>query len=313
MPDIELQDAMHDTGYSARAHIRSVMFFPASGSAAQRELFWKAQYREALIADLADHFDHRNSTVPVTREQVDVLVHAPAPAALLKAREETTIRRSGFIAANCLRFLIRAALACKAKPDLAWLLQVQVWEEHLKTIFYRNARDLSNETAALRDLLKKNPPQNRQLTDIRRDFIPVAHFWAARYDDGGNGSEPRTKAQFMDFLARAEGHRELAEELGIYRIAWQGDSPAKPVGIAREVEVQELVGQRSLAHNAPRASKTVTWGGKEVELPITQLDDSFPVPTGRTWTETAFELTPIRPHFEPLREADIAKLAKKFA
>ncbi len=310
MPDIKLRDDCTLTGYSMRTHIWSAMFFPGRQHAARRELFWQAQLRSLLVADLHDRFVRGAGEIAITRQQFETLLTVPSPAALLKAREETTIRRAGFLAANCLRFMMAATLACKTSPEHAWLLQVNAWKAYLLTVPFKTARN--DEEGPLAAILKDTPPQYRQLIAIRRDFLAVAHFWAARYNDDGTGTEPETQEQFEDFLARAEGYRLLAEELGVYTVAWQGESPIAPIRIITEVDMQELIGQRRDSDDIPRSTRKVKWGGRDVELPAIHVDDSTPVPTGRTWTETAFKLTPIRPRIEPLPEGIIAEVAKTF-
>lgn len=229
MPKLIFRDAEAESGYNAIAHVKALMYFPAD--AERRRAFWMAEHKAAIDADVHEH----GFPVSITQDEYETLLHGKWPHELLTPEGEATIKRHGFLAAACLKYLLTAAIHHPTPGSLRDILSVKAWKAHLE-LTHEACRAAGTHLVSHR-LWRFN---DETLRPVRAAFMPVAHLWAAYFDDDGNEHPVTDWAGFDNFIALAEGYRARATKYDLYAIAAQALSGDAVHEVATEVTLADV-------------------------------------------------------------------------
>ncbi|CAO3455450.1 hypothetical protein [Azospirillum argentinense] len=289
MPDLVFAEADPDSGYSPLRHLKAVMYFPADTE--RRRAFWQAHRKAALDAVLRE----RGWPARITREEYETIANAKWPDEILAADEERTIKRRGYLAASCLKYLLTIARHHPATDPKQDILSVKGWAFHVKL-----TTDARRAEGSASPLLRRTTQFDRETLRIARSvYMPVAHLWAAWFDDDGNERRVTDAESFDDVIALAEGYRRLAAEHGLYAIAAEALPEDAVYAVATEVDGATM----DPSPYVPRFDPDEEW---DPELSALYHDDGAPADK-----QTVYELAEARPVISPYPDDVVALLRRE--
>lgn len=231
MPKVVFDEADSESGYSPIAHLKAMMYFPAD--AKRRQAFWEAEKTAAIGADVCG----RGWPASITKYEYNVLTQGKWPHEVLTQNEELIIKRRGYLAAACLKYLLTVAIHHPiANPSLN-ILSIKGWKCHLK--LFKDAQKAKGSPLPL--LHQVTMFDKETLRTVRSVYMPVAHLWAAYFDDDGNEHPVTDLENFDDFIALAEGYRSLAVKHDLFTVAAEALPRDSVFAVATEVSSTDLL------------------------------------------------------------------------
>lgn len=227
MPKVIISADDIEHGYEGFTHLEALMHFPEDGK--DRDAVRDALRRRCIMSriDFEDTFP-----VSLSRAEYKTLINARDYDSVVQEYQITKRARKGLLASWCLRYFLSVETHHKCKHDSSPINTIECWETYLLDHLYKENRN------SARNILGSSPPKtDPTLREVRQDFLPVAHYWAAAYNMDGTPTGLFNSDTLIEFIEVSEAYRREAVRLGIYGLAVKGGSSDMAYEVARTISV----------------------------------------------------------------------------